>query len=98
MTALQARRFASGALQRRDRGGVGIDREDLASRGEAQREGAGAAEEIGDAPRAFQALQRSLGERLFARHRRLQKPAGRRRTRASPNAICGARRSITISP
>ena len=94
------RRVPRAAPQRRDGGGVGIGGEDFVRAGEPQREGAGAAEEIGDAPRALQrAATAPRGQRALARDRRLQKAARRRIARApSPNATSGARRSITISP
>ncbi len=46
---------------------------------QAQGEGAGAAKEVGDAPRAFQRALRAVRQRALARQRRLQEAARRRR-------------------
>ena len=74
----QAPRLRGGAPQRGDGGGVGVGGEDLVGLGQAQRESAGAAEEIGDAPRVLQRVSSALGQRTFSRLRRLQEAAGRR--------------------
>ena len=92
-----ARRRAAGALQRRDRGGVGIGGEDFVIARQAQREGAGAAEEIGDAPRAAQRRRRALGQRCSPA-RRLQKAAGRRDRQHVAESDCGGAALDDVSP
>ena len=79
MNGAQPGRCAGGARERRDRRRVGIDGEDLVLARQPQREGAGAAEEVGDPFGALQRRRRAVGERLFARCGRLQEAAGRRR-------------------
>ena len=97
--AQAARRRGRPARARRAPPASSLDRMDLVLVGEPQREGAGAAEQIGDAPRALRsASAASSRERRFARHGRLQEAARRRRHARRPISDFGGRRSMSVSP